>query len=265
MFRWYLRLKPSWVWWNLWSADGNVYLTINLKDYPAQKWHTGVCCWVSPWNQLQHLYVFCYPQVPCKRLTDFWGIALKKDWYNIHLAWCRHAEKGVFLEPANHRLSCYISDGQCGREVIIFQLLNWDPLLPVSLTVALSRSGSGMVWAAFVCSCTMKIRWDQWGRPPAPNQTTKKSRLSRSSWKHLCCPWMRADWGVPRGWLLQAEPVGSTSHAGNPMVRTFMYILWWTGCLSIWCYGHMGESVEAKRIRISFFHLCKPKNYNYLS
>lgn len=67
VFRWYLRSKPSRVWWNLWSADGNAYLTINLKDCPAQKWHTGVCCWAALWNQL------CF--VILKSLAEDWQTA----------------------------------------------------------------------------------------------------------------------------------------------------------------------------------------------
>lgn len=160
MFRLYLRLKPSWVWWNLWSADGNVYLTINLKDCPTEKLHMRVCCWASLWNQLQCLYVFCYPQVPCKRLSDFWGIALMKGWYNIHLAWCRHAEEGVFLEPANHRLSRCISDGLCGREVIIFQPLKniTDPISPCFM---ICRTLPQWQWDGVSCICLILHNEDQ--------------------------------------------------------------------------------------------------------
>lgn len=142
------------------------------------------------------------------------------------------------------------------------------PHLPVSWSVGLSHSGSGTVWAAFVWSCAMKIRQDQWERPPAPEQTINKPKLSSPSWKPLCCLWMKVDWRVPRGRLLQAEPVSCTH---SPIIM--LTPQWEHSCTlcderatcCIWCYRHMGESVEAKPVRIFFFHLYKTRNYDYLS
>lgn len=119
------------------------------------------------------------------------------------------------------------------------------PYLPVSWSVGLSHGGNVMVWAAFFWSSTMKIRQDQWGRPCAPDQTTNKSKLSSPSWKPLCCPWMK---GSTKGMAVAGWAHGLhslSSHTGNPMLITFMYTLWWIGCLlylMLWTHRRISGS-----------------------
>lgn len=126
--------------------------------------------------------------------------------------------------------------------VIVFQTLNniTDPPSPCFM-VCRTHSGSGMVWAAFVWSCAMKNRQDQWGRHPAPDQTTSKSKPSSPPWKPVNEGRMGSTKGMAvAGWAHELH--SPSNRIGNSMVRTFMYTLWWTGYvfyLMLWTHGRI--------------------------
>ena len=142
----------------------------------------------------------------------------------------------------------------------------------------LPQRQSDCVSCTSVWSCARKIRQEQWERPPAPAQAANRSKLRNSAWKPLCCLWMKADRGVARGRLLQVEPMSCThspiilSTPGweysctlkmdvFPIVFDVMYT--WELIVSV--FMRTLDPGEAKPIRIFFFHLCKNKNYSYLT
>lgn len=102
----------------------------------------------------------------------------------------RHCSEARLLQDSSHLMQACIGrrlPGACLPQAVMLHLwwglwktgcgtsapeqYHWSPI-SISWSVRFSHSDSGMVWDAFVWSCTMKIRQDQWGRPSSPDQRT---------------------------------------------------------------------------------------------